>query len=158
MVFVLTAGEIDLSIGSIVGDLGAACRRSCCARSSGSSAPPPGLPPARPSAAINGALVAYLRLPSFLVTLATMGLLAGVARWLTDLQSVPITNDTFNNLFGAGTLFGVPSLLDLDGRRRRGRPFLLSRDAASAPMSMPSATMPTARAPSASRSTASASR
>ena len=40
-----------------------------------------------------------------------MGLLAGVARWLTDLQSVPITNVTFNNIFGAGSLAGVPSLL-----------------------------------------------
>jgi ribose transport system permease protein len=61
--------------------------------------------------AINGTLVAFLRLPSFLVTLATMGLLAGVARWLTDLQSVPITNTTFNNLFGAGSLLAVPSLV-----------------------------------------------
>jgi ribose transport system permease protein len=61
--------------------------------------------------ATNGALVAFLRLPSFLVTLATMGLLAGVARWLTNLQSVPITNSTFNDLFGAGALLQVPSLV-----------------------------------------------
>src|SRR5258708_28468055 len=61
--------------------------------------------------AVNGALVAFVRLPSFLVTLATMGLLAGVARWLTSLQSVPITNAIFNDLFGAGALVGVPSLL-----------------------------------------------
>jgi ribose transport system permease protein len=52
-----------------------------------------------------------MRLPSFLVTLATMGFLAGVARWITDLQSVPITNDTFNNIFGAGSIFGIPSLV-----------------------------------------------
>jgi ribose transport system permease protein len=110
MVFVLTAGEIDLSIGSIVAIsallaavvlrtepwfVGAAC----------------GLAAGVAIGAVNGALVAFLRLPSFLVTLATMGLLAGVARWLTSLQSVPITNATFNNLFGAGKLFGVPSLL-----------------------------------------------
>ncbi len=110
MVFVLTAGEIDLSIGSIVAIsallaavvlrtepwfIGAAC----------------GLAAGVAIGAVNGALVAFLRLPSFLVTLATMGLLAGVARWLTSLQSVPITNATFNNLFGAGKLFGIPSLL-----------------------------------------------
>ena len=46
-----------------------------------------------------------------MVTLATMGLLAGVARWLTDLQSVPITQNLFNGLFGAGALFGIPSLV-----------------------------------------------
>ncbi len=110
MVFVLTAGEIDLSIGSIVAIsallaavvlrtepwfVGAAC----------------GLAAGAAIGAVNGALVAFLRLPSFLVTLATMGLLAGVARWLTSLQSVPITNSTFNSLFGAGRLFEVPSLL-----------------------------------------------
>ncbi len=60
---------------------------------------------------VNGSLVAYGRLPSFLVTLATMGLLAGVARWMTNLQSVPVTDPIFTGLFGSGQLFGVPSLL-----------------------------------------------
>ena len=60
--------------------------------------------------ALNGALVAYARLPSFLVTLATMGVFAGIGRRLTDLKSVPIENDVFNGLFGSGSLFGVPSL------------------------------------------------
>ena len=61
--------------------------------------------------ALNGALVAYGRLPSFLVTLATMGVFAGIARRMTNLKSVPIENDVFNALFGAGSLFGVPSLI-----------------------------------------------
>src|SRR5262249_23736367 len=61
--------------------------------------------------ALNGALVAYGRLPSFLVTLATMGVFAGVGRRLTDLKSIPIENDAFNALFGSGALFGVPSLV-----------------------------------------------
>ena len=61
--------------------------------------------------ALNGALVAYGRLPSFLVTLGTMGVFAGVARRLTDLKSIPIENDTFNALFGSSSLFGVPSLV-----------------------------------------------
>ena len=60
---------------------------------------------------INGALVAYARLPSFLVTLATMGLLAGVARRMTNLQSVPVIDSTFTSLFGSGSLFGIPSLV-----------------------------------------------
>jgi ribose transport system permease protein len=110
MVFVLTAGEIDLSIGSIVAI--SALLAAMVLRSEawfvGAAA---GLAAGAAIGAVNGALVAFLRLPSFLVTLATMGLLAGVARWLTSLQSVPITNPIFNDLFGAGGLVGVPSLL-----------------------------------------------
>jgi ribose transport system permease protein len=110
MVFVLTAGEIDLSIGSIVAI--AALLASMVLRSEawvlGAAA---GLAAGVGIGALNGALVAFVRLPSFLVTLATMGLLAGVARWLTNLQSVPITNTMFNELFGAGALGSVPSLV-----------------------------------------------
>jgi ribose transport system permease protein len=110
MVFVLTAGEIDLSIGSIVAisALLAAMVLRELPWLAGAAA---GLAAGAAIGAVNGGLVAYMRLPSFLVTLATMGLLAGVARWLTNLQSVPITNSTFNGLFGAGSLTGIPSLL-----------------------------------------------
>jgi ribose transport system permease protein len=110
MVFVLTAGEIDLSIGSIVAI--SALLAAVVLRTQpwfiGAAA---GLAAGAVIGSLNGALVAFARLPSFLVTLATMGLLAGVARWMTDLQSVPITNTTFNALFGAGRLAAVPSLL-----------------------------------------------
>ena len=110
MVFVLTAGEIDLSIGPIVAV--SALISALVLRENfwflGAAA---GLAAGAAIGAANGLLVAYMRLPSFLVTLATMGFLAGVARWLTDLQSVPITNDTFNGIFGAGSLFGIPSLV-----------------------------------------------
>lgn len=60
---------------------------------------------------MNGVLVAYLRLPSFLVTLATMGLFAGIARSMTDLRSIPVLNDTFAGIFGSGSLFSIPSLV-----------------------------------------------
>jgi ribose transport system permease protein len=110
MVFVLTAGEIDLSIGSIVA-ISALLSAMVLRQNFWFLGAAAGLFAGAGIGAINGLLVAYLRLPSFLVTLASMGFLAGVARWLTDLQSVPITNDTFNNVFGAGSLFGVPSLL-----------------------------------------------
>jgi ribose transport system permease protein len=52
-----------------------------------------------------------VRLPSFLVTLATMGLIAGLARQLTDLQSVPVTDSAFVWLFGGGDLLGLPIML-----------------------------------------------
>ena len=110
MVFVLTAGEIDLSIGSVVA-ISALIAATVMREHAWPLAVLAGMAAGAGIGILNGALVAYARLPSFLVTLATMGLLAGVARWLTNLQSVPITQDLFNNLFGAGKLFGVPSLV-----------------------------------------------
>lgn len=110
MVFVLTACEIDLSIGSIVAI--SALLSAVVLRDQpwfiGAAA---GLLAGALIGALNGALVAYGRLPSFLVTLATMGVFAGVARRMTALQSVPIENDIFNSLFGSGTVLGVPSLI-----------------------------------------------
>lgn len=110
MVFVLTAGEIDLSIGSIVAVaalLGAVLLRSW---------PWPlavlaGVGVGALIGGLNGVLVAYGRLPSFLVTLATMGVFAGVARRMTDLKSVPIENEVFNALFGSDSLLGLPALI-----------------------------------------------
>lgn len=110
MVYVLTAGEIDLSVGSVVAV--SALTAAVVMREHhwllGVAA---GLGAGAVIGLINGALVAYGRLPSFLVTLATMGLLAGIARWMTNLQSVPVTDATFTGLFGSGSLFGVPSLV-----------------------------------------------
>jgi ribose transport system permease protein len=110
MVYVLSAGEIDLSIGSVVAI--AALLAAVVMRGHnwvlGVAA---GLGAGAVVGLINGALVAYGRLPSFLVTLATMGLLAGVSRWMTNLQSIPVTDPTFTSLFGSGSLFGIPSLV-----------------------------------------------
>lgn len=109
-VFVLTAGEIDLSIGSTVAvsALLAALALRSLPWIVGAFV---GLSAGAAVGAVNGALVAYGRLPSFLVTLGTMGVFAGVARRLTDLKSIPIENDTFNGVFGSSAPFGVPSLV-----------------------------------------------
>jgi ribose transport system permease protein len=110
LVFVMSAGEIDLSIGSTVAvsALAAAVTLASYGTVAGLAA---GLGAGLIIGLINGALVAYLRLPSFLVTLATMGLFAGVSRSMTDLRSIPVTDEFFTSVFGSGSLFGVPSLL-----------------------------------------------
>jgi ribose transport system permease protein len=110
MVYVLTAGEIDLSIGSIVA-VSALLAAVVLREWSWPVAVIAGVGAGAAIGALNGALVAYGRLPSFLVTLATMGVFAGVARRMTDLQSVPIQNDFFNAFFGSGSMFGLPSLI-----------------------------------------------
>jgi ribose transport system permease protein len=40
-----------------------------------------------------------------------MGVVGGLAREVSDLQSVPVLNQTFSLAFGGGSLFGVPSLI-----------------------------------------------
>lgn len=110
VVFVLSAGEIDLSFGSIVAvsALAAALALAEYPLPIGILA---GLGAGVAIGFVNGVLVARVRLPSFLVTLATLGLFAGVARAMTELRSIPVTNDAFTGFFGSGSLLGVPSLV-----------------------------------------------
>ena len=117
LVFALSAGEIDLSFGSAVAvsALAAAVTLQEYAHLWG---PLPalagifaGLGAGLAIGAINGALVARFSLPSFLVTLATLGLFAGVARAMTDLRSIPVTDAGFVSVFGSGIWLGVPSLI-----------------------------------------------
>ncbi len=110
LVFVLSAREIDLSFGSIVAvsALSAAVVMQEHSLFFGVLA---GLGAGLAIGFVNGALVAWLGLPSFLVTLATMGLFAGVARSMTDLRSIPVINDAFTGFFGSGSLLGIPSLI-----------------------------------------------
>ncbi|MFN7166973.1 MAG: ABC transporter permease [Pannonibacter sp.] len=110
LVFVLSAGEIDLSSGSIVAvaALAAAVVMQEHSLLLGVLA---GLGAGVAIGWLNGMLVAYLGLPSFLVTLATMGLFAGLARSMTDLRSIPVVNEAFTGFFGSGNLFGIPSLI-----------------------------------------------
>ncbi|KQV16316.1 ABC transporter permease [Rhizobium sp. Root1203] len=110
LVFVLSAGEIDLSIGSAVA-VSALCAAVVMADYGMMTGIAAGLGAGIAIGLINGVLVAYVRLPSFLVTLATMGLFAGVARSLTNLRSIPVTDSVFTGFFGSGSLFGVPSLV-----------------------------------------------
>lgn len=110
LVFVLSAGEIDLSLGSVVAltSLVAALTLRDHGLVAGVFA---GLGVGLGVGLVNGLFVTLLRLPSFLVTLATMGLVAGLARWVTDLASVAVINPTFANVFGSGNVRSIPSLV-----------------------------------------------
>ena len=110
LVFVLSAGEIDLSFGAIVAlaALVAALAMRDQPMIVGVLA---GLGTGAAAGAANGLLVAYGRLPSFLVTLATMGVIAGIGRSVSDLQSIPVISPGFIGFFGGGSLAGIPSLI-----------------------------------------------
>lgn len=111
VVFVFCAGEIDLSIGSVVALSALTAAMTLQATGNAWVAAAAGLAAGAAVGLSNAFFVTVVRLPSFLVTLATMGLVAGVARELTKLQSVPVTDPTFVWVFGGGRLLGVPNLI-----------------------------------------------
>ena len=110
LVFVLAAGEIDLSFGSTVA-LAALAAAMVMREHHWVLGVLAGLATGAIVGLVNGVIVAYARLPSFLVTLATLGIIAGGARQISDLQSIPVLSDSFIAIFGGGSLLGVPSLV-----------------------------------------------
>lgn len=110
-VLVLSLGEIDLSIGSTVAFASLIAAVTLQGTHLWIAAALAGLAAGAIIGAVNGLFITALRLPSFLVTLATMGLVAGLAQQLTGLQSVPVTDEVFVWIFGGGTVLGVPILM-----------------------------------------------
>jgi ribose transport system permease protein len=110
MTFTLTAGEIDLSIGSIVA-LSALVAAVILDRvNSIPLALIAGLGTGVIAGMINGIITTKARIPAFLVTLGTSGIITGLARSLTNLESVPIINKNFNFIFGSGNIGYIPTL------------------------------------------------
>jgi ribose transport system permease protein len=108
-VFVLSAGEIDLSIGAVVAL--SSLIAALALRDYGIwLAVPAGLLTGVGIGLINGLVTTRVRIPSFLVTLGTLGIVNGLARWITDLKSIPVTNSAYNFVFGSGDLGPVPIL------------------------------------------------
>ena len=108
-VFVLSAGELDLSLGSVVA-LSALVTAEVLRDEGIVLAVAAGLGVGLSVGALNGAFVTLLQLPSFLVTLASMGLVAGLARSVTDLQSVAVADADFVAIFGTGDVGPIPGL------------------------------------------------
>jgi ribose transport system permease protein len=109
VVFVLSAGEIDLSIGAVVA-LSALVTAEVMRSDGALLGVLAGLGVGVAVGALNGAFVTLLRLPSFLVTLAAMGIVAGLARMVTDLESVAVEDQSFIDLFGSGDVGPIPGL------------------------------------------------
>ena len=110
MAFALAAAEIDLSVGSVT-----ALSSLVAAEAVGSYGFAAGVAAALAVGAaiglVNGVITVKVRIPSFLVTLGMLGIVSGIARNMNDLQSLPIRNDTFLAVFGAGSAGPISSLL-----------------------------------------------
>lgn len=109
MAFVLSAGEIDLSIGGIVA-MAALVTALLLREANMAIAILGGLGVGLVVGLVNGLITTRVRIPSFLVTLGTLSIVTGLARTITDLQAVPILNRTYNDAFGSAS-FGPISVL-----------------------------------------------
>ncbi|MDG1117437.1 MAG: ABC transporter permease [Flavimaricola sp.] len=110
MTFVLSAGEIDLSVGAVAGlaTVTVAMAISVAGPVGGVIA---GLATGIAVGCFNGWLTTRIGIPSFLTTLAMMGIAKGVAMWLSDTAAVPILSPGYSWLFGGGSIGPIPVLL-----------------------------------------------
>ncbi len=110
MTFVLAAGEIDLSIGAVAGlttvttamaiDLAGPFVGVCAGLATGLAV-----------GIFNGLLTTRVGIPSFLTTLAMLGIAKGVAMWISGTAAIPILAPTYSYIFGGGNIGPVPTLL-----------------------------------------------
>lgn len=115
MTFVITTGQIDLSVGSIVAFISALSAVLLDAGWDSISVIMVGLAAGAAIGAVNGWFSAYQGVPSFIVTLAALSFVRGFALLLTEGFSIPIDRDTFFINIGRGQLFGitVPAIISV---------------------------------------------
>ena len=109
--FVLSAREIDLSIGATIGLSTLVAATSLQAGFNWILSALLSLLACSLVGFINGFFVTVVKLPSFLTTLAFTGVITGVARWTTNLRTLSVSDRTFAGFFGGGKFYGVPSLI-----------------------------------------------
>jgi ribose transport system permease protein len=107
MTYVLLLGDIDLSVGSTIALIG-----TFAALGASWGIPfilliPLSIIAALMLGAINGGLTAIAGIPSFIVTVATMGIFRGIAYIVTDGTPIMIKNDVFLAL-GNGEFLFIP--------------------------------------------------
>ena len=111
MTFVISAGELDLSVGSTAA---LAALASALTMQSGYgivSGIMAGVFCGLFVGLINGFFVTVVNIPSFLVTLGMMQFIRGLAMRVTYTKPVAISNETFNNIFGSDNIGPIPVLL-----------------------------------------------
>jgi ribose transport system permease protein len=110
MTFVLSAGEIDLSVGAVAGltTVTVAMAISVAGPLGGVLA---GLATGLAVGVFNGWLTTRIGIPSFLTTLAMMGIAKGVAMWISDTAAVPILSPSYSWVFGGGSVGPIPVLM-----------------------------------------------
>jgi ribose transport system permease protein len=109
LLVILTAG-IDLSVGSVLGLTGCVTAQLLVEGMPVPLAIVVGLFVGIGLGLFNGALVAYGKLPPFIVTLGMLGIARGLVLVLTDASTVQPLPDSFANIAN-GDFLGLPNLL-----------------------------------------------
>ncbi|MGK9236423.1 ribose ABC transporter permease [Inquilinus limosus] len=110
MTFVILTGGIDLSVGSILAAAAMVAVLGSLIPDAGMLGIVFGLLCGLGFGLANGVLIAFLRLPPFIVTLGSLTAVRGIARLLGDDTTVFNPSLPFD-FIGNGTLFGVPWLV-----------------------------------------------
>ena len=110
MTFVLSAGEIDLSVGAVAG-LASVTVAMAIAVAGPVGGILAGIATGLAVGIFNGWLTTRIGIPSFLTTLAMMGIAKGVAMWISDTAAVPILSPGYSWVFGGGSVGPIPVLL-----------------------------------------------
>ena len=110
MTFVLASGEIDLSIGAVAG-LATVTVAMAIAVAGPLAGVLAGIATGIAVGCFNGWLTTRIGIPSFLTTLAMMGIAKGAAMWISDTAAVPILSPNYSWLFGGGSIGPIPVLL-----------------------------------------------
>ena len=106
MTFVIVSGSIDLSVGSVVAV--SALAAASLSASLGAFAIGPAMLVWLACGAINGALFAYGKIPSFIVTLGTLVIFRGIVLLFTKGAPVSISDVGFLAVY-AGRTLGMPN-------------------------------------------------
>jgi ribose transport system permease protein len=110
MTYVLSAGEIDLSVGAVAG-LASVVTAMAIDAGGPLIGVLAGVATGIAVGTFNGLLTTRIGIPSFLTTLAMMGIAKGVAMWISDTAAVPIISRNYAWLFGGGSVGPIPILL-----------------------------------------------
>ena len=109
MTAVILTGGIDLSVGSIMGVVGVVCGLVLQAEQHWVLAVLAGLLTGAAAGAVNGGLIAYVGLPSFVVTLGMLSIARSLAIVLSENRMIyefGPSGDTFNAI-GGGSVVGI---------------------------------------------------
>jgi ribose transport system permease protein len=109
LLVILTAG-IDLSVGSVLGLTGCVTAQLLVEGMPLPLAILVGLLVGVGLGLFNGALVSYVKLPPFIVTLGMLGIARGIVLVLTDASTVQPLPDSFADIAN-GSFLGLPNLL-----------------------------------------------
>ena len=108
LTFVITAAQIDLSVGSIVGLVGVISTMALGWGWGLLGASVAGMLAGTAIGCVNGIITAKLKIPSFLVTLGMLGIARGISLTITGTRTVVVYDKSFPMLWGAGDIYGFP--------------------------------------------------